>query len=139
MRDLRGGLPRGTGGHPPYPVDGRPTAALISSDTAEDIAALQWRISLPLTVPIVAVIALTLSRTDHRRGRYVKMAPAFLIYIAYLMLLTKARAQMENGEMPVFPGMWGVHLIFLSLALGLLFGPDIYRRMKYRRYLRAHA
>ena len=122
-----------------YPVDGRPTMALIESEALEDIAALQWRLSLPLTVPIVAVIALTLSRTDHRRGRYVKMAPAFLIYIAYLMLLTKIRAQIESGELPLLPGLWGVHLIFLSLALVLLFGPDLMRKLKYRRYRRAQA
>jgi lipopolysaccharide export system permease protein len=120
-------------------VDGRPTRALLTSDSAEDIAALQWRLSLPMTVPIVAIIALTLSRTDHRRGRYVKMAPAFLIYLFYLMLLTNARAQIEKGEAAIFPGMWGIHLIFLSLALALLFGPDIVRRLKYRRYLRAQA
>jgi len=119
------------------PVDGRSTAALMKSDSLEDVAALQWRLSLPLTVPIVAVIALTLSRTDHRRGRYVKMAPAFLIYLFYLMLLTNARAQIEKGDMSVFPGMWGVHLLFLILALLLLSGPDILRSFKYRRQLNA--
>jgi lipopolysaccharide export system permease protein len=121
------------------PVDGRSTATLIKSDSAEDIAALQWRLSLPLTVPIVAVIALTLSRTDHRRGRYVKMAPAFLIYLLYLMLLTNARAQIENGDMSVFPGMWSTHLLFFTLAVALLFGPDVLRRFKYRRQLNAQA
>jgi lipopolysaccharide export system permease protein len=121
-----------------YPVDGRPTAQLMKSEADEDIAALQWRLSLPITVPIVAVIALTLSRTDHRRGRYVKMAPAFFIYIIYLMMLTNVRSRLGNGEMSVVPGMWGVHLLFLALAAGLLFGPDIIRRLKYRRYLRAN-
>ena len=67
------------------------------------------------------------------------MAPAFLIYIAYLMLLTKTRAQIVSGELPPLPGLWAVHLIFLSLALILLFGPDLIRRMKYRSYLRAQA
>jgi lipopolysaccharide export system permease protein len=120
-----------------YPVDGRPTRMLLGSSDPEDIAALQWRLSLPLTVPIVAVIALTLSRTDHRRGRYVKMAPAFLLYVAYLMLLTKARAQVESAELSAFPGLWWVHLMFFTLALGLLYGPEFISRMKYRR--RRHA
>jgi lipopolysaccharide export system permease protein len=122
-----------------FPVDGRATLDLLKSDSPEDIAALQWRLSLPLTVPIVAVIALTLSRTDHRRGRYVKMAPAFLIYLFYLMLLTNARAEMEKGEMAIFPGMWAAHIFFALLALVLLLGPDLLRRYKYRRYLRAKA
>jgi lipopolysaccharide export system permease protein len=120
-----------------YPVDGRPTGDLFGSPDSEDIAALQWRISLPLTVPIVALIALSLSRTDHRRGRYVKMAPAFIIYVAYLMLLTKVRAQVESAEISAFPGLWPVHLLFLALALGLLFGPHILLRMNYRKVRRA--
>jgi lipopolysaccharide export system permease protein len=122
-----------------YPVDGRPTAELIKSDRGEDIAALQWRLSIPLTVPIVALIALSLSRTDQRRGRYVKMAPAFLIYLGYLLLLTNVRAGLEKGDLALFPGVWGVHLLFLSLALVLLFGPDVVRRIQYWRYLHAKA
>lgn len=121
------------------PVDGRPTAQLMKSDRSEDIAALQWRLSIPLTVPIVALIALSLSRTDHRRGRYVKMAPAFLIYLGYLLLLTNVRAGLEQGDLAIFPGVWGVHLIFLALAFVLLFGPDVVRRIKYWRYLHAKA
>jgi lipopolysaccharide export system permease protein len=104
-----------------YPVDGRATSVLLKSDAAEDIA----------------VIALTLSRTDHRRGRYVKMAPAFFIYLFYLMLLTNVRAQLETGEIAIFPGIWAVHFGFFALAIGLLYGPDVVRRIKYARYLRA--
>lgn len=120
-----------------YPVDGRPTSQLMKSDRHEDIAALQWRLSIPLTVPIVALIALSLSRTDHRRGRYVKMAPAFLIYLGYLLLLTNIRSGLEKGDLAIFPGVWGVHLGFLALAGLLLLGPDIIRRLKYWRYLHA--
>ena len=109
------------------------TAALIGSDAPEEIAALHWRIALPLMVPIVALIALTLSRTDHRRGRYVKMAPAFVVYLLYLMLLTNARSALESGELSPALGMWWVHALFLLVALGLLFYPDWKRRWDYRR------
>jgi len=117
------------------PVDGRPTSQLLRSALAEDRAALQWRISLPMMVPIVAVIAMCLSRTDHRRGRYVKMAPAFLIYLAYLMLLANARSAMEEGV----GGMWWVHGIFLALALAMLYGPSHWSRSRYKRSLNARA
>lgn len=117
------------------PVDGRPTSQLLRSDLPEDVAALQWRISLPLMVPIVALIAMCLSRTDHRRGRYVTMAPAFLIYLAYLMLLANARSAMEEGA----GGMWWIHCLFLALALALLFGPGHWARIRYKRYLDAQA
>ena len=112
------------------PVDGRSTAALLASGAAEDRAALYWRISLPLMVPVVAIIALCLSRTDHRRGRYVKMAPAFVIYIAYLMLLANARSAMEDGASATDSGLWVVHLVFLLLALAMLYGRQVWTRMK---------
>jgi lipopolysaccharide export system permease protein len=118
------------------PVDGRPTSQLLASDLPEDIAALQWRLSLPLMVPIVAIIAMCLSRTDHRRGRYVKMAPAFLIYLVYLMLLANARSQVEEGA-GIIGGIFWVHLLFLALALLMLYGPAYWHRWKYRRALNA--
>lgn len=114
------------------PVDGRSTAKLIGSEYPEEQAALQWRIALPVMVPIVAIIAMCLSRTDHRRGRYIKMAPAFLIYITYLMLLANARTAMaEGGGLP--GGLWGVHLLFLCAALAMLFGGKLRRQFMYRR------
>ncbi|MBT4521923.1 MAG: LPS export ABC transporter permease LptF, partial [Halieaceae bacterium] len=119
------------------PVDGRATVALYNSSSLEDKAALLWRISLPLMVPVVAVIALCLSRTDHRRGRYIKMAPGFVIHLAYLMLLTNARAAIEQGDNGLLANIWLVHLLFFVLALALLFGPGLYNRFKYQRYIRA--
>jgi lipopolysaccharide export system permease protein len=104
------------------PVDGRTTAELWRSDQAEDVAALQWRLSIPLMVPIVAIMALCLSKTDHRRGRYVKMAPAFLIYLSYLMLLANARTRVEEGSGGVLGNMWLIHAAFLLLALAMLYG-----------------
>ncbi|WP_116365208.1 LPS export ABC transporter permease LptF [Parahaliea mediterranea] len=121
------------------PVDGRPTAALLASDAPQDIAALHWRLSLPVMVPIVALIALCMSRTDHRRGRYIKMAPAFLLYLAYLLLLANARSAVEDGEMAMLGGFWGVHALFLLLGLALLFGPDLLARLRYWRLRRARA
>ena len=89
-------------------------------------------------VPIVAIIAMCMSRTDHRRGRYIKMAPAFLIYLGYLMLLANARSAMAEGEGSAMQ-LWGVHLLFLAVALAMLYGPALRARFKHRRYLNAQA
>ena len=121
------------------PVDGKPTMELFKSVDLEDIAALHWRLSLPFMIPIIAVIGMCLSRTDHRRGRYVKMAPGFLVYLLYLMLLANGRAAIEKGDATPLSGIWWVHGLFLALALVMLFGPGIIQRLKYRRYLNAQA
>ena len=120
------------------PVDGRSTLQLLGSDQLEDLAALHWRFSIPVMVPIVAIIAMCMSRTDHRRGRYIKMAPAFLLYLGYLTLLANGRSAIGSGEGGPLH-IWGVHLLFLVVALAMLYGPRALGRIKHRRYLSAKA
>jgi len=111
-------------------TDAKTTAQLIGSSNLEDVAALQWRLSLPLLVPIVALIALALSETSHRRGRFIKMLPALLIYIFFLIILSTARSSVEKGRLPIMPGIFIVHLVFLLLGIALYFGPDFMRRLR---------
>ena len=111
-------------------ADARTTTALLNSQSLEDKATLQWRISLGILVPIIALIAQALSKTNHRRGRYVKMLPAFLIYIVYLVALNAAREGIKDEVIPLALGMWWIHGIFLALAWVLLFGSDWWRSFR---------
>lgn len=113
-------------------VEARSTAELIQSNRLEDKAALQWRISLVLLVPILSLIAQALSKTNHRQGRYVKMLPAFILYIVYLVMLNAARDSIEKGVLPLGIGMWWVHGLFLALAMLLLYGSNSYRYLRRR-------
>jgi lipopolysaccharide export system permease protein len=116
--------------------DAKLTADLLGSNKLADIATLQWRLSLIVLVPILALIAQALSKTSHRKGRYVKMLPAFLLYIVYLVMLNAARDALEKGTLAPSLGLWWVHASFLLLALLLLFGGSWWRRLK-RKPLRA--
>ena len=107
--------------------DAKTTVQLLASDKQEDRATLQWRFSLILLVPIVAVIAQALSKTTHRRGRYVKMLPAFILYIFYLVILSAARDAVGKETDPSLTGLWWVHGIFAAIAVGLLYGGHIWR------------
>ncbi|USA42913.1 LPS export ABC transporter permease LptF [Spongiibacter taiwanensis] len=108
-------------------LDGMDTVALLGSPNSEDIAALQWRFSLALLVPIAALIAVSLSKTNHRRGRYSKMFPAFLLYMIYLVSLNAARDAIAKGQWPTLPGMWIIHAVFLVLGLLLLYWDSMTR------------
>lgn len=111
-------------------VDARTTLSLLRSDTLNDRAALQWRLSLIVLVPIIALIALAMSRTNPRRGRYVQMLPAFLLYIAYLVLLNTAREAIEDEKLPVQTGFWLVHLLFAVIAALLLYASSWWRILR---------
>jgi lipopolysaccharide export system permease protein len=76
---------------------------------------------LPLLVFIVTLMAVPLSRVNPRQGRFLKLLPAILLYMAYLTMLIAARGALEKGKIPVALGLWWVHAIFLIIGLGLLY------------------
>jgi len=94
-----------------------PTSELWNSDDLKKQAALQWRLSMPILVLVVAILAVPLSKTNPRQGRYLKMLPAIVLYFVYLASLTFAKGAVEDGRLPVNVGIWWVHLIFLSIAV----------------------
>ncbi len=100
--------------------DAWPTSQLIGSEDLESRVTLQWRLSLPLMVLVVALLAVPLSHTDPRRGRYVKMLPAILLYMVYLGTLSGMRGAVEAGSWPIVPGLWIVHPVFIGIALLML-------------------
>lgn len=102
-----------------------PTTTLARQSTPLANAELQWRISLPLLVPIVALMAIPLSRVNPRQGRYLKMFPAILLYLAYLTLLGGGKSALENGQLPQALGLWPVHLLFLAIAVLLNLWPGL--------------
>lgn len=101
-------------------ADAKTTAELMAAKDAESRAALQWRISMPLMVLIATLLAVPLSKTNPRQGRYLKMLPAVLIYIFYLAFLINARSAIADGDLSHRAGLWVVHIPFLLIALVLL-------------------
>lgn len=101
--------------------DAIPTRDLIGSDALRSKAELQWRLSLPLLVFIVTLIAVPLSKANPRQGRFLKLLPAILLYMAYLTILIAARGALERGRIPIVLGLWWVHAVFLAIGMGLLY------------------
>lgn len=101
-------------------VETRTTARLLESGRPEDRAELQWRISVPVSALLLALLALPLSRTSPRQGRYGKLAVAILIYIVYSNLLGAARVWLERGLVPPALGLWWVHGLMVAFILILL-------------------
>jgi len=96
------------------------TMALLGSDDLELQATLQWRLSIPLLVMVVTLLAVPLSRTNNRQGRFGKLLPAIVLYFTYLVALNAMRGAIESGAVPVSVTMLPVHFVYLSLAIVLL-------------------
>lgn len=101
-------------------TDAMTTQALLDSDDLELQATLQWRLSIPLLVIVVTLLAVPLSRTNNRQGRFGKLLPAIVLYFTYLVSLNAMRGAIESGSVPVSVTMLPVHFVYLSLALVLL-------------------
>lgn len=97
--------------------DAKSTLELLRDPSLENQAALQWRLAMPLMVFIATLLAVPLSHTNPRQGRYFKMLPAILIYLFYLAFLLNANSKVMKGQLDPDVGLWMVHLIFLMLAL----------------------
>ena len=109
-------------------LDTIPTLELIDGGKAET-AQLYWRLSLPIMCLIVALLAVPLSKTNPRQGRFAKLIPSILLYMVYLTLLTNARKFVGNGDWPAAV-VWGIHLSFFLLALLMLTGRSYWRRLR---------
>ncbi|AZO86234.1 LPS export ABC transporter permease LptF [Stutzerimonas stutzeri] len=113
--------------------DAMPTSTLIGSEDIRMRAELQWRISLPLLVFIVTLMAVPLARVNPRQGRFLKLLPAILLYMAYLSILIAARGALDKGKIPAAVGLWWVHGIFLTIGLGLLYWEPLRLKRASRR------
>jgi lipopolysaccharide export system permease protein len=81
-----------------------------------DRAELQWRVSYPLMVIVVALCAAPLGRLRPRQSRYARVWQAVVFFAIYGNLAIATRTWFEHGATPAAIGIWWVHLPFLVLA-----------------------
>ncbi|MDX3774865.1 LPS export ABC transporter permease LptF [Chromatiaceae bacterium AAb-1] len=95
-----------------------PTVELLEQTSAEAVAEWHWRIAIPLSIPLLTLIAVPLSRVNPRQGKFGRLLPALLLYLGYYALLIIARSALEDGKIPPQFGMWWLH--FSALILGII-------------------
>ena len=82
-------------------------------------AELQWRLAVPVATLILAMIALPLSRTTPRSGKYANLALAILLYLVYSNLLSVGKNWIVKERVSEWAGIWWVHLVALILLFVL--------------------
>jgi lipopolysaccharide export system permease protein len=117
----------------PLKPESRPLADLVRSGDPELTAELQWRISVPLATLVLTLIAVPLSRSRPRQGRYGGLAAGVLVYIIYVDLLAAGKVWVEREQVPAIVGIWWVHLLFVAVGAILLARQFGYRNLLSRR------
>lgn len=100
----------------------KPSHVIWDSSDLEEQAEWQWRLSLVIMIPILAIIGTSLSQVNPRQGRFFKMLPAIILMILYLGMLIWGKTALEKGKIPSEIGLWWIHGIFMIIAIILFMG-----------------
>jgi lipopolysaccharide export system permease protein len=103
---------------------------LLEQPDLESIAEIQWRVSVPITLLVLTLIAVPLSRSPPRTGRYNNLAAGVLLYIIYSNLLAASKVWIEQETISPWIGLWWVHGLFCLFAVTLLLRQNhMFKRM----------
>lgn len=80
-------------------------------------AELQWRLAVPVSTLVLGLLAVPLSRSSPRDGRYARLVEALLLYILYSQLMFMAKSALHKGSLPSWLGIWWVHVLMFGLLL----------------------
>ncbi len=96
-----------------------PTVALLAMPTKQNKAEIAWRLGIPLSALILALLAVPLSFVNPRGGRANNMVFAILIFTVYVNLMGISQAWISKGRVGVVTGSVTIHGIMVLLLLGL--------------------
>jgi len=94
------------------------TLSLIAAPTNVHLAELVWRIGVPVSSLVLALLAIPMSFVNPRAGRSVNLLFAVFTYIVYNNLLSVSQARVAQGRLD-FP--LGVLLVHVGMVLLLVF------------------
>ncbi|WP_326498442.1 LPS export ABC transporter permease LptF [Methylobacter sp. YRD-M1] len=97
-----------------------PMNVLKSSNAIRDVAELQRRYSIPLSMIFLTLLAVPLAQSAPRGGVYGNMTVAFLIYFSYGNLIRVSQSWVINETIPAWLGGVLVYWILLLVGIGLL-------------------
>lgn len=104
----------------PEPIGYRTKATssldLEASRLGPDRAELQWRVSTPISALLLALLAIPLSRSRPRQGRFARVIMALGIYAVYFTLLDVSRTWVEQGSAR---SIWWVPGLLLAVLVPL--------------------
>ena len=98
-----------------------PTGDLLLNPNPLNLGEFAWRIGLPVSALILALLAIPLSFVNPRAGRSLNLIMAILIYMTYNNVISIAQAWIAQQRVGLAAGMLGVHAVMLVLLLLLFF------------------
>lgn len=107
------------------------TVQLLGNKTPDNVAELEWRLGLPLSALVLALMAIPLSAVNPRAGRSLNLVLALFIYMTYSNLLSISQVWVAQQKISPAAGLWAVHG-FMVLIMLVLFYRRIYSAVRSR-------
>lgn len=104
-----------------------PPGELLTNATPIARAELLWRFALPVSAPVLALLAIPLSFVNTRAPRSLGLLVALLLYFTYYNLLSLSQAWVAQDKLNPWLGMVAPHGVMLIVA-ALLFHFRMRRR-----------
>jgi len=99
----------------------RPTRYLVKNPTSWNMAELEWRIGLPLSALILALLAIPLSFVNPRAGRSLNLIVAVVVYMFYNNMISVTNSWVGQGKIGAVSGILGIHLLMFTVMLVMFY------------------
>ncbi len=98
-----------------------PTMALLADPKPYYVAELGWRIGMPVSALLLALLAIPLSFVNPRAGRSLNIVMAILIYMIYNNFLGMTNVWVTRQKIGTLPGLFGVHVLMFLVMTALFY------------------
>lgn len=92
------------------------TPELWRNPTPWNLSELEWRLGLPISAMILALLAIPLSYVNPRAGRSLNLIFAIVLYMLYNNMISVTNTWVGQGKLPPGIGLWGIHALMLAIA-----------------------
>lgn len=103
------------------PLTSRPTLELLHERTSWDWSELEWRVGLPLSALVLALLAIPLSFVNPRAGRSLNLVMALVIYMVYNNMISVTNSWVGQEKIGPVMGLAGIHGVMFALMVALLY------------------
>ena len=108
---------------------------LYEAKTIKSEAEFYWRLTLIISVPLMAFLVIPLSISNPRQGRLAQILPALLLYLVYFLLASSIKANAGKGRLD--PALWFyiINLGYFVLAIILNCWDNLFMRKLRLKYI----
>lgn len=96
-----------------------PTLELLKGESTAHKAELHSRMAPVFLCLLLAALAVPLSKTSPRQGRYARLGLGLIIYIVFNNFIYVGKTWINFGKVPTEVGLWWVHALLLLLVVFL--------------------